>query len=567
MKKGIKKGAALAMTSALVIGMLAACSDGGNNGGTTDSNGNNGGNSAPAVNAAGTFPIVDEPITLRVMTGANAAVEDFETNAFTQWFEEQTNIHVEWELVPSSMVSEKLNLTLASGDLPDVIMTMGVTAEQQALYGEQGILLPLNDYIAEYGVNTKKMFEASPLVEPTITSADGNIYALPAPNECYHCSMRQKMWIYQPWLDELGLDMPTTTEEFYDVLEAFKTQDPNGNGKADEIPFSGAPPQSQTSTLTTSVENFLMNSFTYAPYTRVYLNEQDEVTVPFVQDGWREGLAYLNGLYADGLMDPQALMRDPAQLVQLGENPDVAVLGAVSGPNMSVVTQLNGASGRWMDYVAVPPLKGPDGVQLTQYDPYQVAPGQFVITSEAANPEAAFRFADALYDREVTLRSTIGEPETDWRWAEDGEIGINGEAAVYKDMSKFGVTQNKHWSQTGIAYRPNELRLGQVADEENPLETILYDETKDKYEPYRVDVETVLPPLNFTVDQSQEMADLSKTIYDYTNEMLARFIIGDADIADDAEWEEYLATLDGMNLARYLEIYQEAYETRKAAVQ
>ncbi|MFB9278483.1 ABC transporter substrate-binding protein [Cohnella cellulosilytica] len=517
-----------------------------------------------AVNDAGAFPIVDEKITLKVMTAANPAVENFETNEFTKYFEELTNIHIEWELVPTSMAAEKLNLTLASGDLPDVIMMMDVTPEQQALYGEQGILLPLNDYIEKYGVNTKKLFEESPLVKPTITSADGNIYALPAPNECYHCSMRQKLWIYEPWLTALGLEMPTTIDEFYEVLKAFKTQDPNKNGQADEIPFSGAPQVAQTSTLTTSVENFLMNSFTYAPYTRLYVNEEDKVDVPFNKEGWKEGLACLHKLYKEGLMDPQALTRDAAQLVQLGENPGVAVLGAASGPNMSVVSQLNGASGRWKEYVAVPPLKGPNGVQLTQYDPYQVAPGKFVITNAAKNPEAAFRFADALYDREMTLRSTIGEPDVDWRWAESGEIGLNGEPAIYKDESKFGVTQNKHWSQTGIAYRPNSLRLGAVADPENPLESILYSETKNKYEPYRVEVETVLPPLNLTVDQSQEIADLSKTIYDYTNEMMARFIIGDAGLEE--EWDKYLQTLESMNLPRYLEIYQEAYEARKAAV-
>jgi len=229
---------------------------------------------------------------------------------------------------------------------------------------------------------------------------------------------------------------------------------------------------------------------------------------------------------------------------------------------MSVLTQLSGASGRWKDYVAVPPLKGPEGLQVTQYDPYQVAPGQFVITNKAKNPAAAFRFADALYDRETTLRSTIGEPDKDWRWAKDGEIGLNGKQAVYKDMSQFGVTQNKHWAQTGIAYRPNSLRLGAVEDKENPLESILYNETKTKYEPYRVKVETVLPPLNFTVDQSQELADLSKTIFDYTNEMMARFIIGDADL--NAQWNEYLSTLKSMGLDRYLVIYQEAYDARKS---
>lgn len=74
-----------------------------------------------------------------------------------------------------------------------------------------------------------------------ITAPDGNIYALPSINDCYHCSMAQKMWIYKPWLDKLGLDVPTTTDELYTVLKAFKDKDPNGNGKADEVPLTGAP--------------------------------------------------------------------------------------------------------------------------------------------------------------------------------------------------------------------------------------------------------------------------------------------------------------------------------------
>ncbi|GBF75287.1 hypothetical protein PA598K_03681 [Paenibacillus sp. 598K] len=551
---------ALMLCLAVSTGLLAACS---NNGNKDNEAASGQGGGVQTVSAAGEFPITEEKTTIRVMTSANAAVEDFRTNEFTAYLEELTNVHIEWEIVPASSVAEKLNLTLAGGDLPDVIMSMNVSPEQQVLYGKQGIFLPLNDYIEQYGVNTKKMFEESPLVKSAITTTDGNIYALPAPNECYHCSMRQKMWIYQPWLDELGLEMPKTTEEFRNMLMAFKTKDPNGNGQADEIPFSGAPMANASSTLTTSVENFLMNSFTYAPYTRVYINEGGKVDVPYNKDGWKEGLKYLHGLYADGLMDPQALTQDANQLVQLGENPGTPILGAASGPNMSAVSQLNGSSGRWLEYVAVPPLAGPDGVQLTQYDPYQVAGGQFVITSAASNPEAAFRLADALYDREMTLRLNFGEPGVDWEYAEDGVLGLNGEQAVYKDKSSFGVTQNKHWSQTGPNYRPNSLRLGEAADPDNPLGTILYNETKEKYEPYRVDASMVMPPLFFTTEQTEEIADLQKTIYDYVSEMNARFITGNANI--DSEWDNYLATLANMNLDRYLQVYQEAYDANMDA--
>ncbi|ANS73247.1 ABC transporter substrate-binding protein [Paenibacillus yonginensis] len=537
---------------AMVI-LLSACSSKGNEEASPAS-------AEAAVTEAGQFPIVNEPVTIKVMTAANSAVEDFATNKFTKYLEEKTNIHIEWELVPGSSAAEKLNVVLAGGDLPDVIMGMNVSNDQQQIYGEQGVFLSLNDLIDKYGIETKKMFEERPLIKESITASDGKIYALPAPNECYHCSMRQKMWIYQPWLDKLGLKMPTTTEEFYEVLKAFKTQDPNGNGKADEIPFSGAP-MAYGSTTTTAVENFLMNAFTYAPYTRIYLNE-GKADVPYNKDGWRQGLEYLHKLYAEGLMDPQALTQDGTQLMQLGENPGVPILGAASAPNMSAITQLSGESGRWLEYVAVPPLKGPDGLQVTQVDPYQIAGGAFVITSAAKNPEAAFRLADMLYDRENTLRLNFGVLGKDWDWAAEGEKGINGEQAIYKTITKFGVQQNSNWSQVGPNFRPSELRLGEVADPENPLESILYKETKDKYDPYKIDTASVMPPLFFTSDQTAEMADLAKTLFDYVNEMTARFVTGDMEL-NDANWQNYLQTLDGMNLKRYLEIYQGVYDAKQ----
>lgn len=91
-----------------------------------------------------------------------------------------------------------------------------------------------------------------------MTLADGNIYALPMINDCYLCSLPVKMWIYQPWLDALGMEAPQTTEKLYLVLKAFKEGDPNGNGLADEIPLVAA-----TSGWYSSIEGYIMNAFIY----------------------------------------------------------------------------------------------------------------------------------------------------------------------------------------------------------------------------------------------------------------------------------------------------------------
>ncbi len=561
MKKGLGITVVLMLVMTLV---LSACTgNNGNNGSSLPPSGSaaspesSSSGNADSVTGPGELPITKEKTTIKIMTHANSLVEDFATNAFTKYLEEKTNIHIEWDILPEKSASEKLNLVLASGeDLPDVIMTMGISPAQQMIFGSQGLFRPLNDLIEQYGTETNKMFEAMPYVKDTITAPDGNIYAMPAPNEGFHAMFMQKMWIYKPWLDKLGLAMPTTTEEFYNVLQAFKTKDPNGNGKADEIPFSGSP----TGYLT-QVHNFLLNSFTYSPMSWLTANN-GKIEVPYNKPEWKEGLKYLRRLYADGLMDAQALTQDGNQLKQLGENPDVPILGAVSTLHMGEFTQFFGESGRWLEYVAVPPLKGPAGVQVTPYDPYGVLnTGAYVITKDAKNPEAAFRLLDFMYNTETTLRSSYGEPGSEWEWAKDGEIGINGEQAVWKALKSWGNVQNVHWSLSGPIFNPSTLRLSQVDDPTNPLEKMLYTETKEKYDPYKAGLDQIVPPLYLSDEDSSEIADLQLTLHNRANEMLVRSITGDVDI--DKEWDAYVSSLNDMNLARYLELYQKAYDAKK----
>lgn len=427
----------------------------------------------------GTFPIVEEEITMGVMIGGKSLVEDFETNEFTKWYEEKTNIKIKFEVVPQANIQERLNLALSSGDYPDVMIDMGVSPTQQMIYGSQGVFIPLNDLIEEHGYYSKEMFEELPHIKEVITAPDGNIYALPQVNECYHCSYSQKLWIYEPWLDELGLDMPETTDDFYKVLKAFKEEDPNGNGKADEIPLAGANEGAYV-----KIDQFLMNAFIYNNYfnnaRHMYLDD-GKIDVAFNKPEWKEGLEYLNMLYEEGLIAPETFTQDDTQFKQMGENPDIPILGAAQAMHNGVATQFYGESGRWLEFTAVPPLKGPNGVQVAPHNPYGISTGTFLITDKAKHPEAAFRWADGFMETETTLRSVIGRPDKEWKWAEDGQKGIDGSQAVWERLVEHGQVQNIHWEQSGPSLRTNEFRFSEVASDDQPLEPLLYEETK-KYQ-------------------------------------------------------------------------------------
>ena len=180
-------------------------------------------------------------IKLRFAVTSVPAIIDWETNEYVKWIEEVTNVDLSFELIPYDGRAEKLGLLLASGDYPDVFLSVGMTNQMISRYGvDEQMFLPLNDLIDQYGTFTKQIFEQYPGSENVITQLDGKIYSLPVVNECYHATVPTKFWMNQTWLDNLGLKQPTTLDELYNVLVAFRDQDANGNGDpSDEIPLAG----------------------------------------------------------------------------------------------------------------------------------------------------------------------------------------------------------------------------------------------------------------------------------------------------------------------------------------
>lgn len=521
--------------------------------------------SGVAVSPAGTFPIVKEKITIKAFLCPTNMIKDYSNNEFTKWLEDLTNIHLEFDIPPMAEAQQKLNLMLASDDLPEIIIGCNIRLDQLQLLAEQGVFLPLNDYIEKYGVEFKKVYEAFPQVKDLITLRDGKIYGLPHINDCYHCSMSQKMWVYQPWLDKLGLKPPETTEEFYQMLKAFKEKDPNGNGKADEIPLSGT--REQNGGWRAQLDSFLMNSFVYndrvtANGSRHLILENGVVKAAYVQPGWKEGLKYYAKLYAEGLIDPQAFTNDQNQLRQLGENPNVPILGATSAGWYGVFTQNGGPSGRWKEYKPIAPLKGPSGMRQTPLTPYQPTGGHgnFMITRVAKNPEAAFRLADVFYGFDATTRSVFGPEGEDWVRAKPDDVSIAGGKAAYTVLKVWsGEEHNRHWNQAAPTFRTSEYRLSQTYNPADPLERWLYEWTKNLYEPYGTRDKAV-PPLVFTKEQSKEFGELNTAVLNVVDEWFAKFVTGKADV--DRDWDTYIKTLKDSGLDRFLAIYQAAYDEK-----
>ncbi|PYI56218.1 ABC transporter substrate-binding protein [Paenibacillus flagellatus] len=498
----------------------------------------------------------NKPTELTVFAPQSPAIENLETNRFTKKVEEKANVKIKWNVVPEKSLEDKKQLMMASGDYPAVLLGGNFNKADQLKYGQQGAFLDLKELIDKHAPNVKKAMNDLPYLKAAMTAPNGSIYAIPKINECFHCTYGQKMWINKSWLDKLGLAMPTTTDEFYEVLKAFKEKDPNGNGKPDEVP------------LTTSydmwaggVDSFLMNAFIYDDMDSYFSLSDGKVRLSAAQPEWREGLRYLRKLYAEGLIDKAAFTQNADAVKQLASKPE-QVVGAVSTALISYLYTANDENPRHKEFEVVPPLKGPNGVRLSSYS-VGAGNGQFVLTNKATKEQqiAAMRLADYLYSEEATVLTSWGFEGEGWRRANAGETDYNGKPAQYAVIpsTKTAQVQNDSWQQLGIMLMTNAIREGFVAPKD-PLgndgyEYRLWKESK-KYEPYGKP-ETVYPS-DVYIDPADATlaAQLRTTIKDYVKSSMAQFITGSKDIEKD--WDAYIAGFKGLQLDKYAAIYQKA---------
>lgn len=501
------------------------------------------------------------PITLSVFSGQRADVENLETNTFSKYVENKLNIKFKWEVVPNAGLNDKKQLLLASGDYPELFLDGNLTQAEQLKYGQQGVFIPLNDLIDQYAPNVKKAFKDIPYLQKGITAPDGKIYSIPQINECYHCWYAQKMWINTKWLEKLGLSMPTTTEEYYQVLKAFKEKDPNGNGKADEIPLSGA---GDPATWHGNIDGFLMSAFIYNNSADYFTMKDGKVDFAPNKPEWKKGLEYMNRLYKEGLIDQASFTQNQDGLKQLGNNPDTAILGSFTAGHIGMVVDTAPGKTRHKDYDAVPPLKGPDGVQLSGYFA-GVGNGTFAITNKASKEKAiaAMKLADYMYTEEAALLSIFGPEGKWWSKAKPDEKDVRGRPAKYITAPEFDSIQqqNEHWSQMGSSLRTRDYRES-FAVPQDPLgnggyEYRLYLATQ-KYEKYQP--KEMYPISIFMDPQDADAANqLRTTINAYVKTSMVEFIIGRKNLNND--WDAYVKGLDGLNLPQYMKIYQKAYDS------
>lgn len=562
----------LAVFLALCMSMsLAACNGGGTSStsGSTESGAEASGTTAETpenFNAEG-LPIVNEPITVDTWIEGGTDI-DWTNNGFVNTVAEESGIQMEITAVSGADSVTQRNLRLASGNFPDVFMldwTSIMTFTDIMQYGvQEQILAPIDQYIEPYSENMGRILEEHPDFADPITATDGHIYGFPRFSECYHCLAYPKFYIRQDWLDALNLEMPTTTDELKDVLTAFVTQDPNGNGQADEIGLLGG-----TDFNLMLEYGIIGNSFvTVKPDFWLYTPDGENIDISVTTDAYRDGLIYLNDLYANGLIDPTSFTNDSDQFAQTVRL-EPYIVGMYCCDHIGMGYD-NANVDEAKNYQIVPVLEGPDGVrqQSQNSGEGQIQGFHAVMTVACENPEAVFRMIDHyFYDDYWNMYRFHGPEGTGWDYAEEGAKNVFGGPATY-------VINQLSSDESDALVTANGFAPGPQADlAEFRAASLPYVEGDALYQPenyeQRIALDTMdllnyIPDWNLQYsvfidpENANEYADIQTNLNSYIRSATVQFIMGDRDPNNDADWETYLSELDGYQIDRYLELYKEA---------
>lgn len=494
------------------------------------------------------MPIVKEPLKMTMMAprAGDAEWKDMPT---LQEFEKITGISFEYKTPPQSDFATKLNLAFASEDLPDIIFEAGsdLSGTMQLTYGTQGMLIPLEDLIDEYAPNLKKVLDSDPSFRKSITAPDGHIYSLPRlfPEGESSPLYMSPLWYNGDWLEKLNVkEIPKTTDELYDLLVRFKNEDPSGTGKP--IPLS-----SDYKMLI--LRTWLLPSFGL----KTWGIDQWEGKVRFTPatDNYLEYLTYMNKLYSEGLLDKEVFSQSSD--VYTAKTRDNRV-GVFAGYNSY------GQTGKKPDDALGDPMFMPltSDIQKKPLVPGhpRIVSGLFAITSNCKSPEAAMRWADYLYTKEGADLLRFG-PEGSW-WKYD-KAADGSEVRVYTgtDVAKMEEDRGKISPDYGIVIPGIEVDAKEPIVLQDITQTELakfdkfrIDEIESKYMPYG---EVPFPVLILTNEEVDEIKPITTDLNMYIEEMEAKFITG---VEPLSNWPKYIETLEQMNLKRYVEVYQQAYD-------
>ena len=398
------KRAAGAALAAILAVSTAACGQTGETGGT----GASAQASQPAVEKpADPMAKYDPPITISSIFVVDDTIkyrdgESYEDNAWTRAYEEELGIRIEYKwTVPQVQASDKINVLIATNDLPD-LMNVDMKQLQRLVDAKEESITPLDSVYESYATDLTK--EIRPIDDIAFKSANfnGQLMALPH-NATTGLDRVPVLWIRQDWLDALGLERPETVDELTAVAEAFVKSDPDGNGRDDTFGIG----------LTKEILSTFAGAdglfFAYGAYPGSWIEAEDgSLAYGSVQPEMKEALLKLQEFYQNWLLDPEFGTKDSGKVAEYTSAGRIGIeMGMMWNPSWPLNSSSDNDENA--DWVACP-LASADGEAVVSVVDIPVS-NYVVVNKRCEHPEAVLKMLNLFYEK---VFGENAEPQTYW---------------------------------------------------------------------------------------------------------------------------------------------------------
>lgn len=523
----------------------------------------------PDFDLTGGLPIIKNPDKMPHITVVDIASSNRLSGrdlAQVKRFEEETGLVFDWQIIPAEGAAEKINLMISSGDLPDLFFD-SINTPTVLQYENQEVFLPTQDLIQKYVPRLVEIFEKRPGYKAEAMTPSGNMYGFPWIEEMRGLIRTPgALRINKKWLEAVGKPMPTTTDEFADVLRAFKAAgDLNDNGKADEYALGMATSPNGEVFGSYNTFSYFAGAFGQADpiqanhpaANHLFVNDDGKIIYSALDPAYKDTAKYFHSLYSEGLIDPISFenqQNNQPQFVAAYRGLDKAVLGAMSGWRVS-----DWAAGA--EYEAVPRLKGPTGqTGFVNNNSEMQAPNRFTITTAAKYPELLAAFVNYLYTPEVSATTNWGaedftlikdlEGVLKENRGEDGKIvQIEGIPENVRENSSPGMGAQAFLNE----YYDQVMRYPQSTQSEVLEPQIV----AGKYEFMEEYKNNSVPQMMLPSEESISATRISEQTSTIVNQYIVQWTM---EGKVDETWDEYVAALEAAGVQQLLDIYQGAYE-------
>ena len=539
MKKGLRS-TALALTAVLAVTGLSACGSKGDSKEATTAK------SAEAdFTYTGAAPVTKTPGAKVSILAQNSwySTVDYANADIVKKIQENAGVTVDWTLVSPVNYKDSVSPMLASGtDLPNIVQLPDL--DNNMTYITAGLFYPLDEYM-DHMPNYKKYLDENPGIKASLTAEDGHIYYLPqtaVTNNYQPCIM-----INMEWLKKLNLPVPSTLDEFVEVLRAFKANDMNGDGDVnDEIPLSvTADRLSSMFGPAFGLPAMFGPSVGLDPVSSYYADDDGKVHyAPAESEKYKKYVTFLNQLYKEGLLEVEytSLTRD--QITQrCAQNRTGATFDfswQMSQLYSKQYPEYNGENGVM---VGIPPLSGDyKGVYLGRTP----ISGIFGVSTSDKDPILAMRFLDYAMSEEAQNYYVWGIEGESYTVGADGKKSYTEKAADNNWLQQLGINAGCLPSQQSVEATDVLLPKWHV-DVDKELQSYIRD-------PW--------PFIYSTKDEQNIIAQYQTDLTTYVAETNVAFITGTTSLDS---FDSYLSTLDSMGLKDLLKVKQQQYDRFKAS--